>query len=93
MRKRYSDEFKARAVDLYNKGGITYDELAADLGISRAAISVWIRQSKEGASPPADETEKAELKRLRKEVELLREEREILKKAATFFARESTPRR
>ena len=93
MRKQYSDEFKVRAVDLYNKGGITYDKLAADLGISRSAVSMWIRQSKDNTAPPADETEKAELKRLRKEVELLKEEREILKKAATFFARESTPRR
>lgn len=91
--QRFSDEFKARAVDLYNQGGITYNQLANDLGVSRASLSAWIRQAKNGGGRLIDETESEELKRLRKENAILKEEREILKKAATFFAAESTPRR
>lgn len=79
--QRYSEESKARAVDLYNQGGITYDQLADDLDVSRASLSAWIKQAKNGGVRPIDEAEAEELRRLRKENAILKEEREILKKS------------
>lgn len=61
--QRYPDEFKARAVDLYNKVGVTYDQLANDLGVSRASSSAWLTKSKTKGLDPIDESEADELKK------------------------------
>lgn len=92
----YPKEFRARAVDLVRTSGKTLEAVARDLGVSHQTVSNWVRQADAdaGRGRPGDPTtsEKAELHELKKENRILREEREILKKAAAFFAKESAPR-
>jgi len=91
-RRQFTDEFKSRAVDLVLKQGLSVGRAARDLGIYETSLNSWVKQAKidQGKGPPGALTsdELAELRQLRKEVKILREEREILKKAAAFFAKE-----
>lgn len=91
-RRRYSEEFKADAVTLVEEQGYGVSEAARRLGIDRGMLDRWRRERREpvnGAPRSAREDERdAELRRLREENRKLRIEREILKKAAAFFAKE-----
>ncbi|OPZ41421.1 MAG: Transposase [Actinobacteria bacterium ADurb.BinA094] len=91
----YPPEFRAEAVRLLRRGGMTQGQVSKDLGVSTYTLRNWLRQSEVDAGEREGLTseEREELRRLRKENRLLREEREILKKAAAFFARESDPSR
>ena len=84
--RRYSREFKAEAVGLVVEQGYSVAEAARNLGVNANMLSRW-KQEFEGSAPSVDE--KSELARLRAENKRLRMEREILKKAAAFFANES----
>ena len=84
--KRHSREFKEEAVNLVVERGYSVAEAARSLGINANMLSRW-KQELAGSAPSGDE--KAELARLRKENKRLLMEREILKKAAAFFAKES----
>ena len=93
-RRQYTKEFKKEAVELVSKQNYTVVQAASNLGISRNILDRWRREyrSREkdafpGTGHQAGEAE--ELKRLREENRRLRLEKEILKKAAAFFARES----
>jgi len=92
-RRQYSPEFKKEAVSLVEKEGYTVSEAARNLGIRANMLGRWRRQAKllanafPGTGHQSPETE--ELRRLREENRKLRLEREILKKAAAFFAKES----
>ena len=92
-RKTYSPEFKAESVRLVVESGMGVTEIARDLGISHTALRDWVNKQKVDAAPdpngPLTTEERKELQRLRKENRVLQMEREILKKAATFFAKES----
>jgi transposase len=94
-RPGYTLEFKQDAAKLVNEKGYTHQQAADSLGISLSAIGRWVRAERGAASvSTAKKTvlplnDHAELLRLRKENERLRMEREILKKAAVFFAREA----
>ena len=93
-RKHYSKQFKVDAVKLVTEQGYNVSEAARNLGIHHSSLRRWKKQfdtnsnlafpGKGNLAP-----EKEELYRLRKEVKRLRMEREILKKAAAFFAKES----
>ena len=88
----YPPEFRAEAVRLVREGGRTPDQLARDLGCSGQTIRNWVRRADLDAGRRDDgltTTEREELRRLRREVKVLQQEREILKKAAAFFARET----
>lgn len=94
-RPEYTLEFKQDAAKLVNEKGYTHQQAADSLGISLSAIGRWVRAergtatvstAKKTALPLNDQ---AELVRLRKENERLRMEREILKKATVFFAKEA----
>jgi len=89
----HSPEFKADAVRLVREGGRKVPELARDLGLADSVVRAWVRQANvdAGRGPVGALTtaEKEELSQLRREVKVLRMEREILKRAATFFAKES----
>ncbi len=93
-RPRFSLEFKQDAAKLVIKQGYTHQQAADSLGVSLSAIGRWVRAERSPAIESGDKnlainlTGQAELVRLRKEVEELRMEREILKKAAVFFAKE-----
>ena len=88
---RYSPEFRAEAVRLVRSSPEkTIPKIAQDLGVSDNALRNWVKQAKvdQGERLGFTTEEREELRRLRKEVKVLRQEREILKKAAAFFARE-----
>jgi transposase len=92
--KGYPPEFRAQAVELYQSSGLSMARVAGDLGVSVGAVKVWVKQAEidAGEREGLDSAEREELQRLRRETKLLREERDILKKAAAFFAKESEPR-
>jgi transposase len=93
QQRRFTKEFREEAVRLAQTSGRTQREIAGDLGIGLSTLVRWIGRSREGRAvdPAAAESEvTAELKRLRRENEILRQERDILKKATAFFAREGS---
>ena len=91
-RKQHSAEFKREAVRLMTEGGVSAVQVSRDLNVCRSLLGKWKRQLQTehhhgtrafpGHGQPADE----ELVRLRREVEILRQEREVLKKAVSIFA-------
>src|SRR6476620_3483631 len=90
-RRRFDDDFKAQAVRLVLDEGKSVGSVARDLDLTETALREWVNRTR------ADRTkgktglttiEREELARLRQEVRVLREEREILRKAAAFFATE-----
>ena len=92
-RRSFTDEFKAGAVSLVLEKGKTIAEVARDLDLTASALGHWVEQARADAGKSSRGTltseEKDELAKLRKEVRELRVEREILKKAAAFFAKEN----
>lgn len=91
-RRKYTDEFKDEAVKLITEQGYSIAEVARNLGVNANLLGRW---KKEAEEPPGQSSSsgdmaamQAELKRLRKENKQLKMEREILKKAAAFFAKE-----
>ena len=90
-RRKYSDEFKDEAIKLVTDQGYKTTEAARNLGIHEGVLRRWIKQGSPEVVHSAPSTAKlqAELKLLKRENERLRMEREILKKAAAFFAKES----
>jgi transposase len=92
-RRTYTPEFKAEAVDLALVHGVGVNQASRDLGVPPSTLELWVQKARaergKARAEAASETELEELKRLRREVRILREERDILKKAAAFFAKES----
>jgi transposase len=92
-RRAFTKEFKAETIRLVVEGGRSIPEVARDLDLTESALRAWVRQAEGDAGrgkPRALTTEgREELGRLRREVKTLRLEREILKKAAAFFAKEN----
>ena len=87
--KQYTKEFKEEAVALVLEQGYSVAQAAKSLGIGSSLLYKWkekVEAQREGVALVEDE--RAELKRLRKEVKELRVEKEILKKASAFFAKE-----
>jgi transposase len=92
-RRQFTDEFKAGAVRLVLDEGKTLAEVARDLDLTPSALSGWVRRARadrDGGKSGLTTEERAELAQLRKENRQLRVERDILKKAAAFFAKETT---
>ena len=92
-RRSYTREFKAETVRLVVEGGRGIAEVARDLDLTESALRQWVRQAEvdagRGKLGELTTAEREELARLRREVKTLRLEREILKKAAAFFAKEN----
>ena len=91
----YSLEFRREAVRLLRTSGRSVPQLAAELGCSPQSLRNWAGQLDvdEGKAEGLSSDEREELRRLRREVKVLAEEREILRKAAAFFAKDSETRR
>jgi transposase len=93
-RQRFTQQFKDDAARLIIEHGYSCEETGRRLGVSANNISRWVRQHRDKLEGPAEsglsrEQLEDELKRLRKENKRLEMEREILKKATAFFAKES----
>jgi transposase len=91
-RRQYTQEFKDSAVKLVTEQGYQLSEAARSLGVNLSVLRRWknaVVAEKSSASVPTKEDLYADLARLKKENHRLRLEREILKKAAVFFAKES----
>lgn len=83
-------EFRAEAVRIALTSGLPRKQVASDLGVGFSTLNNWIRQDRaDPAKPTAQSDMEKELAELRKEVRMLREEREVLKKATQFFAERS----
>ncbi|TNC97155.1 MAG: transposase [Stygiobacter sp.] len=87
--RKFTEDFKREAVRLVQTSGRTIGQIADDLGIGHSPLGKWLAKHRETEllAGPHDDTAK-ELARLRKENEILRAERDLLKKAAAFFAKE-----
>lgn len=93
-RRRYrsfSDEYKAEVVALCRTSGKSINQVARDLDLTPSAVRRWVAQADidAGLRPGLTTEERAELTALRKENRVLREERDLLKRATAFFAKET----
>ncbi len=90
----YTPAFRADAVRLVEQSGKSLRQVAADLGLATESLRRWVQQAKtdagQGPAGALTTEEREELRRLRREVATLRMEREILKKATAFFAKETS---
>ena len=93
-RPPYPEEFRREAVGLIRSGQRSLAEASKSLGVSQQTLRNWLRQADvdAGVVEGVSGEEREELGRLRREVRVLREEREILKKAAAFFVKENETR-
>ena len=91
-RAPYPPEFRAEAIRLARTSGKPRAQIARELGLTGETLRLWVKQADLDEGTRIDgltSDEQEELRRLRRENRLLREEREILKKAAAFFAQET----
>ncbi len=89
-RRKFTDEFKAETVKLIRESGRTVGSVAKELSLTETAVRNWVKQAEaSGSADTLSTDERAELRRLRKENQELRMEKEILRKATAFFAKES----
>jgi transposase len=93
-RRQFSREFKVEAVRLVAERGVSISQAARDLDLGETVLRRWVRElttDPQQAFPGKGvmKPEQAEIERLRKEVSKLKMERDILKKAAAYFAKES----
>ena len=94
-RRAYTLEFKQEAVRLVHERGLSFTQVGRDLGVCKSVIRAWVQKAEAGelggspVAPSSPASLEEEIRKLRKENAILREEREILKKAAAFFAKET----
>jgi transposase len=91
QRREFTPEFKREAVGLLASSGRTIREIASDLNLGLSTLNRWKREHRDAqpVTTPNPDTTK-ELARLRKENEILRQERDLLKKATAFFVKETS---
>ena len=93
-RRRFTDEYKSEVVRQCQLPGKTIASVARELDLTRSAVLRWVRQAQVDAASSGDgpltTAEREELSALRREVRTLRQEKEILKLATAFFAKEGT---
>jgi transposase len=93
-RRSFTPEYKAEVVKLAQTSGKTPGQIARELDLTETAVRAWIKQAEVdsggGGRGALTTSEREELAALKREVKTLRMEREVLKKAAAFFAKETT---
>jgi transposase len=89
-RREFTAEFKAEVVGLCRSGEKGIGQVARDLGLTESSVRHWVAQAEidAGRREGLTTSEREELGRLRKEIRVVREERDILKRATVFFAKE-----
>jgi transposase len=92
-RRKFTSEYKAEVVRLVRDGGKSIGTVSRELGLTDSAVRLWVSQAAidagQGSTGALTTAERQELAQLRREVRQLRMEREILKKATAFFAKEN----
>jgi len=90
-RRKFSDEYKAEVVALVRSSGKSVGAISRDLDLTETTVREWVKRADVdgGKRNGLTTAEREELSRLRRQVRVLEEERTILKKAATFFAKET----
>ena len=92
-RRTHSDEYKQKVLELISNGDKSVSQICRDLDLAQSTVHKWIKADRSNSGSMTQnsltETDQQELERLRKENKLLRTEREILKKATAFFAKDS----
>src|SRR5437868_15468235 len=90
-RRSFTKEFKAEVLELVRRPGKSVASVARDLDLTETAVRAWVKQADidDGNREGLSSAQLAELAQLRKENRVLREERDILKRATAFFARET----
>jgi len=89
-RRKFTGEFKAETVKLIRESGRTVGSVAKELDLTETAVRNWVKNAEAtGSADRLSPDERAELRRLRKENQELRMEKEILRKATVFFAKEN----
>lgn len=88
-RREFDDAFKAGAVRLVVEEKRSFAQVAESLDLTETSLRDWVRRATAGKASSLDADERDELARLRKENRVLKMERDILKKAAAFFAKEN----
>lgn len=92
-RRAFTVEQKAEAVKIVKTSGKSVAQVAQEMGLTVSALRSWVKQDENNQNPtqrgPLTTDERAELARLRKELKRVEMERDFLKKAAAFFARET----
>ena len=93
-RRRFSREYKVEVVRLCEESGKSIGEICREMDLTETAVRRWVRQASidagGGGTGPLTTEERQELSQLRREIKRLRMEREILKKATAFFAKENS---
>ena len=92
-RRNFTKEYKAEVVELIRQSGKSVGAVSRELDLTETAVREWVKQAEADEAPSGtgalSSAEREELKKLRKQVKTLETEREILKKATAFFAKES----
>lgn len=92
-RRRFSKEYKQEAVEMTREPGVSIGQVARDLGIGAGTLGRWRREMDDAAGagfPGSGNPRDQELARLKRELARVKKERDFLKDAAAFFARESS---
>jgi len=87
--KRYTEEFKVEAVKQITERGYLVSDVAERLGITTNSLYNWLKKYGSGESQNQISTQQAEIRKLKSELRRVTEERDILKKATAYFAKES----
>ena len=89
-KRTFSDEYKAEAVELVRTSGKSIGRIAKELDVTETSLRQWVKAAERETAPVAlTGSEREELERLRKDIRTLRMERDFLKKAAAFFAKDN----
>lgn len=94
-RRKFTDEFKRESARLACKPGNSVSGVASEIGVERSVLAAWVRKFSDGvyepdAGKPLKSANQAELERLRRELAKVKTERDILKKALGYFAKDPT---
>lgn len=90
-RRRFTQEYKDQAVSLHLDSGRSIADVARSIGVHEMTLGKWVKKARESGQvkdKDLGETERAELERLRKDIAVLRMERDFAKKVAAWFAKE-----
>lgn len=85
-RRKFTDEFKADAVAMVEESGGQISKVARELGIFDSSLGNWVRRAREEAAGAPTVQERAEIRELKRELERVRRERDILGKAVAYFS-------